>query len=145
MAARFGALIHSGRRPVSVGMKTTGLLLTVFALAFAGCGGGGENSSSQATPATSSGSAAPPHGGAGDVTIKDYKYGPPSLTVAVGATVKFTNQDSTPHTATSKEPGGFESGPIDTGKSATIKLDKPGTFTYYCVFHPFMKGTITVK
>lgn len=126
-------------------MKFIALALTLFALAFAGCGGGGANSSSEATPATSSGSGADPRGGAGAVTIKDYKYGPASLTVPVGTTVKFTNQDSTPHTATSKDPGGFESGPIDTGKTGTIKLEEAGTFTYFCVFHPFMKGTITVE
>ena len=79
------------------------------------------------------------------MTIKDYTYGPPSLTVAVGTTVRFTNQDSTPHTATSKDAGGFESGPIDTGKTGTIKLEEAGTFTYFCVFHPFMKGTIKVE
>lgn len=126
-------------------MKTICLSLTAFALAFAGCGGGSDSSSSEATPTTSSGAAAVSSGGAGAVTIKDYKYGPPSLTVPVGTTVKFTNEDSTPHTATSKDGGGFESGPIDTGKSATIKLEEAGTFSYFCVFHPFMKGTITVE
>jgi plastocyanin len=125
-------------------MKVIALALTMSALAFGGCGGGGDSASSEATPATSPGSGAAPSRGAGAVTIKDYKYGPASLTVPLGTTVKFTNQDSTPHTATSKESGGFETGPIDTGKSATIKLEKAGTFTYYCVFHPFMKGTITV-
>ena len=40
------------------------------------------------------------------------------LTVAGGTTVKFTNEDSTPHTATSKDSGAFESGTIETGKSA---------------------------
>ncbi len=126
-------------------MKVIALVLTMSALAFAGCGGSGDSSSSEATPATSPGSAATPRGGARAVTIKDYKYAPPSLTVPVGTTVKFSNQDSTPHTATSKESGGFESGPIDTGESATVKLEKTGTFDYYCVFHPFMKGTITVE
>jgi plastocyanin len=126
-------------------MKTICLALTVFALALAGCGGGGDSSSSEATPSTSSGSAATTSGGAGAVTIKDYKYGPASLTVAVGTTVKFTNHDSTPHTATSKDGAGFESGPIDSGKTGTIKLEEAGTFTYFCVFHPFMKGTITVR
>ena len=126
-------------------MKVIALVLTVSALAFAGCGGGGDSSSSQATPATGSGPAASPSGGAGAVTIKDYKYAPASLTVPVGTTVKFTNEDSTPHTATSKEAGVFESGPIKTGKTGSIKLEKAGTYQYYCVFHPFMSGTITVE
>jgi plastocyanin len=126
-------------------MKSICLSLAAFALALAGCGGGGDSSSSEATPTTSSGSAAATSGGAGAVTIKDYKYAPADLTVPVGTTVKFTNRDSTPHTATSKDGGGFESGSIDTGKTGTIKLEEAGTFSYFCVFHPFMKGTIKVE
>jgi plastocyanin len=113
-----------------MGMKVIALVFTLFALAFAGCGSSGDGASSSATRS---------------VTIKDYEYAPANLTVPVGTTVAFTNQDSTPHTATSKDSGAFESGPIDTDKSATIKLEKAGTFAYYCVFHPFMKGTITVE
>jgi hypothetical protein len=55
------------------------------------------------------------------------------------------HRDSTPHTATSKEPGVFESGSIDTGKSGKVKLEETGSFAYYCAFHPFMKGTIVVE
>jgi plastocyanin len=142
-------------------MKSIGLLLTVFALFLVGCGGGsGSSSSSSAASGAASGgttgsgsaagdstasSSAAGGGGAKSVTIKDYTYKPASLTVPVGTTVKFTNQDSTPHTATSKQSGAFESGSIDTGKSGEITLEKTGTFAYYCVFHPFMKGTITVE
>lgn len=79
------------------------------------------------------------------MAIADFLYKPADLTVPAGTTVEFTNEDSTPHTATSKESGTFETGSIDTGKSATVTLDKPGTYAYYCAFHPFMKGTITVE
>ena len=75
------------------------------------------------------------------MTIEDYTYKPAEVTVAKGTTVKFTNRDSTPHTATSNESGVFESGTIEPGKSGKITLDEAGTFAYYCVFHPFMKGT----
>jgi plastocyanin len=93
-------------------------------------------------------SAAPSGGGAKAVkavTIKDYIYKPATITVPKGTTVTFTNQDSTPHTATSKESGAFESGSIDTGKSAKVTLSQSGTFAYYCLFHPFMKGTVIVE
>lgn len=79
------------------------------------------------------------------MTIKDYTYAPATITVPVGTTVTFTNRDSTPHTATSKKPGAFESGSIDTGRSGEVKLEQAGTFAYYCAFHPFMKGTIVVE
>jgi plastocyanin len=79
------------------------------------------------------------------VRIEDYLYKPATVTVPKGATVSFTNRDSTPHTATSKESGLFESGSIDTGKTGEVTLEKTGTFAYYCLFHPFMKGTIVVE
>ena len=110
-------------------------LLAASAVLLLGCG-----SSSDGADQTSSGSS-----GAKAVTIQDYTYKPASITVPVGTTVTFTNRDSTPHTATSKESGVFESGSIDTDKSGKITLEKAGTFAYYCVFHPFMKGTIVVE
>lgn len=79
------------------------------------------------------------------MTIQDYTYKPASITVPAGTTVTFTNKDTTAHTATSKESGVFESGAIQPGKSGKITLEKAGTFTYYCAFHPFMKGTIVVE
>jgi plastocyanin len=29
--------------------------------------------------------------------------------------------------------------------SASVKFDTPGTYTYYCMIHPFMRGTVTVQ
>jgi plastocyanin len=113
----------------------TCLLLAVTAALMAGCGGDSDQTSS--APAKAEGGAA--------VAIHDYTYKPANITVPRGTTVVITNRDSTPHTVTSKESGDFESGSIGTGKSGRITLQKSGTFAYYCVFHPFMKGTITVE
>lgn len=111
-------------------------LLTVAAtIGLLGCGGGGGASSSSTAAAT----------GTQAVTIKNFAFNPPSLTVAKGTTIDFTNHDSTSHTATSSTPGAFETGTIKPGKSASVTLEKPGTYSFYCAFHPFMKGTITVK
>ena len=117
-------------------------LLVGFALLLAGCGGGGTDSSSSSS--TASGSAGNGQS-AKAVTIKDYTFKPATITVPVGTTVDFTNQDSTAHTATSKESGAFDTEAIQPGKSGSVTLEKAGTFTYYCVFHPFMKGTIVVE
>ncbi len=126
-----------------VGMRPVAIPLVVAALVFAGCGGGDDTDS---TPSGStSGSAAASASGPQAVTIVDYTYKPADLTVPAGTTVEFTNEDSTPHTATSKQSGAFETGSIDTGKSAKVTLEEPGTYAYYCAFHPFMKGTVTVE
>ncbi|HET6997946.1 MAG TPA: cupredoxin family copper-binding protein [Solirubrobacterales bacterium] len=113
------------------------LLLAAAAVSLIGCGGEGDG-----TDRTSSGSSA--RAQSAEVTIRDYIYEPATITVPTGTTVAFTNRDSTPHTATSKESGEFESGSIDSGESGQVTLRESGTFAYYCLFHPFMKGTIVV-
>ncbi|HUB99749.1 MAG TPA: cupredoxin family copper-binding protein [Solirubrobacterales bacterium] len=124
-------------------MRPTVITLVMAALVITGCGGGGDTDStpsgSPPSPATTSAS------GPQAVAIADFTYEPAQLTVPAGTTVEFTNEDSTPHTATSKESGAFETGSIEKGKTGTVTLDKPGTYAYYCAFHPFMKGTITVE
>jgi plastocyanin len=85
-----------------------------------------------------------PHRTAPRVTISNYAYQPVKLIVARGTKVTFTNHDQTAHTATSTKTG-FDSGTINPGKSATITVTKPGTYTYLCQFHAFMHGTITVR
>jgi plastocyanin len=87
---------------------------------------------------------ASPHRSATHVTISNYAYQPVKLTVARDTKVTFTNHDQTAHTATSTGTG-FDSGTINPGKSATITVSKPGTYTYSCQFHAFMHGTITVN
>jgi plastocyanin len=78
------------------------------------------------------------------VTISNFAYQPVKLTVVRGTKVTFTNNDQTAHTVTSTK-SGFDSGTVNPGKRATITVSKPGTYTYYCQFHAFMHGTITVR
>jgi len=114
------------------------------ALLLGACGGssGSEDSTQADNGAMSS---TPPSGGGSDaVSIKNFAYEPPSLTVSKGTTVKFTNDDTTEHTATASG-GGFDTGSIAAGKAKSVTLDSSGTFSYVCTFHPFMHGTITVK
>jgi plastocyanin len=115
------------------------LLTAAIAVLLVGCGGGGDGT--DRISASTNGSAQ----NVTVVTIQDYLYDPARITVPEGTTITFANRDSTPHTATSKEPGRFDSGSIDTGKSGEVVLDETGTFAYYCLFHPFMKGAIVVK
>jgi plastocyanin len=88
--------------------------------------------------------AAPPAAGSDSVVISNYSYAPVSATVKVGTTVKFTNDDSVEHTATSDTPGVFDTGTLNKGNVAHVKLNKVGTFSYHCSFHAFMHGAIKV-
>ncbi|MBS3148361.1 cupredoxin domain-containing protein [Candidatus Woesearchaeota archaeon] len=60
--------------------------------------------------------------------------------------LRWINQDSAPHTATSTGgPGSFDTGTISAGSSKTARLTTPGTYTYQCNIHPSMQGTIVVE
>jgi plastocyanin len=77
------------------------------------------------------------------VTIKDFKFAPASISVSVGDSITWTNQDVAPHTATAND-GSFDTGNLSKGKSGSITFSKAGTFAYICSIHPSMKGTVTV-
>jgi plastocyanin len=79
--------------------------------------------------------------GASAVTIRDFSFNPDGVTVHAGDTVTWTNDGTADHTATGK---GFDSGVLHSGKSYSHTFSSPGTFSYVCQIHSFMKGKITV-
>jgi plastocyanin len=78
------------------------------------------------------------------VTIEGFAFGPADLTVSVGDTVTWSNQDSAAHTATA-DGGAFDTGNISAGSSDSVTFSKAGTFAYHCSIHPSMSGTIRVS
>jgi plastocyanin len=80
-----------------------------------------------------------------DVTVKirNFKFEPANLAIAVGKTVQFINLDEEPHTATATD-GAFNSKALDTNQTWNYTATKLGTYPYICSIHPFMKGTLTV-
>lgn len=79
------------------------------------------------------------------VTIQNYTMNPTNLTVKVGDTVTWTNQDEDLHDAHSNQEV-FRSPMLSKGQSWSFTFNQPGTFEYYCTPHKgSMKGyTITV-
>jgi plastocyanin len=77
------------------------------------------------------------------VTIAEFAFTPAELTVAAGTTVTWTNEDWAPHTATAED-GSFDSGRLNQGDSFEYTFDDPGTYAYFCSFHPGMMGSIVV-
>ena len=77
------------------------------------------------------------------VTIKGFAFSPKTLKVKAGAKVKVTNKDGTTHTFTANK-GAFDTGDIDGGATAQITVDRPGSYSYFCDIHQYMKGTIHV-
>jgi plastocyanin len=78
------------------------------------------------------------------VQIKDDAFSPRTLTITVGQTVTFTNDDDDAHTVTAVD-GSFDSKGLDTHGVWRHVFKKPGSYAYFCQLHPFMKGTIVVK
>jgi plastocyanin len=87
--------------------------------------------------------AAPPAGATIPVSIENFAFSPSTIAARAGDVVVFTNNDTVPHTVTQSTPsGGFRSDPIAPGTTYTLTIDEPGTYEFYCEFHPAMKGTI---
>jgi len=96
------------------------------------------------------------------VLILNYAYVPAQLTITAGTTVTWVNRDSVGHTVTEGDPASpkqpalriFDSSnEASTGKvqlmqggdSWSYTFNTPGTYTYYCIVHPYMTGQIIVQ
>ncbi len=79
-----------------------------------------------------------------EVIIKDNSFRPSLLSVPVGATVQWHNQDAVQHTVTSDIQGQFDSGVLMPGKKYASKFSSPGSYGYHCNIHSGMQGTIKV-
>ncbi len=77
------------------------------------------------------------------VTIADFQFSPATITIHVGDTVTWVNNGPSAHTATAND-GSFNTGVLQKGHSASHTFTKAGTFTYICMIHPFMHGTVVV-
>ena len=77
------------------------------------------------------------------VSVGDGFFAAAAITVAVGDTVTWTNDDDSPHTVTSGD-GTFDSGNLDPGQQFSFTFTTPGTYAYVCAYHEEMTGTITV-
>jgi plastocyanin len=97
-----------------------------------------------APPAAAQPQAAPSGAEGSKASIQDFLFQPSRLEVTAGTTIVWTNGGQVAHTV-SADDGSFESGLIEPGSRGTITLKQPGTYTFHCTPHPFMKGVIVVR
>ena len=73
-------------------------------------------------------------------------FSPDNINLVLGEnnTVTWTNDDRSPHTASSMS-GAFNSGNLNPGMSYTFTFTAPGTYPYSCAYHGWMHGTVVVK
>lgn len=77
-------------------------------------------------------------------------YSPQIIDVTVGTTIQWENLDNTVHTVTSGEPTEgsdeiFDSETMAAGDAFEFTFTTSGSQDYYCIFHPWMVGTVNVE
>lgn len=75
---------------------------------------------------------------------------PYSVSVGVGGTVTWNNDDTVAHTVTSGtleagHDGIFDSGLFMSGASFAFTFDEAGEYDYFCIAHPWMTGKVTAS
>lgn len=86
----------------------------------------------------------------------DECYIPSTVTIDVGGEVTWSNDDTAAHTVTSGSAadgpdGNFDSSLFMAGSTFSVKFDgtdgpdEPGGYSYFCMVHPWMTGTVIVQ
>ena len=78
------------------------------------------------------------------VNIENNVYNPNPVTVSIGTTVRWTNQDVVPHNVVSEDKT-FKSRLLEKGEQFSFTFTKPGTFKYICSIHPKMVAKVIVQ
>jgi plastocyanin len=77
-------------------------------------------------------------------SMKSIAFQPSRIEITTGTTVEWTNNDAVEHTVTAIDRS-FDSGNMAPGATWRYTFTKPGTYQFFCVLHPFMKGMVIVK
>jgi plastocyanin len=79
-----------------------------------------------------------------NVSITNFAFVPQTLTIHKGTIVRWTNNDSAPHTVTRSSAVGPNSGILTQGQQYAAQFTGTGSFPYHCAIHPSMTGSIVV-
>jgi plastocyanin len=130
------------RSTAALVLAVAAALALVLVLLVAACGSGSTNTTAPGggtTAVTTPGSGATVH-----VTMTNRSYDPATLTIKVGDTVTWVNQDAPQHDVVADN-GEFKSQLFDKGQSFSFTFTTAGTYPYHCTIHPGMVGTIIVQ
>jgi plastocyanin len=94
-------------------------------------------------PAPGDTSAAARTGPTVKASMKSIAFQPNRIEITVGTTVAWTNNDAVQHTVTAVDRS-FDSGNLAAGVTWQYTFTKPGTYQFFCLVHPFMKGVVIV-
>ena len=80
------------------------------------------------------------------ITIVKNEFRPANMTVKIGSTVRWVNQDDHPHRIEFADKS-FQASTylLGSSQSASQRFDHAGTYDFSCMIHPYMKGAVTVE
>jgi plastocyanin len=124
---------------------------TIAVVVLAALGACGGDDSDTATRANESAATSQAADSTAEVTIVAFDFQPDPITIEAGTTITFRNRDKINHSVTAgtrdnPDPSRFEGVMEGAGDSFELTLDTPGTYDYFCKFHPGpgMTGSIVV-
>ena len=77
-----------------------------------------------------------------EVLMRNIEFVPKTITVDVGDTITWRNEDSEPHNAIANDNSVFSTETIQQGETVSATIDEAGTIPYFCSIHAGMKGTV---
>lgn len=78
------------------------------------------------------------------VSIANFAFVPPLISIASGQSVTWTNNDGAPHGLAFKD-GAKGTDLMLPEASFSRTFDRPGTYDYVCAVHPYMSGKVVVR
>ena len=78
-----------------------------------------------------------------DVSIEGFAFVPQNINIVAGDTVRWTNNDTPPHTSTS-DTMVWDSGTLNNGDTFEFTFNTVDSYPYHCEIHPSMTGTVNV-
>jgi len=124
------------------------VVASIFLLFAIACGSSSPSSPSPPTPTPTP--TPSPTGGSSSVSVVsgaeslgNRAYSPDQVSISVGDTVTWTNNDSIAHTSTS-DASTWNSGVVAAGGRFSFTFQNAGTFNYHCTIHPGMVGSVVV-
>jgi plastocyanin len=81
--------------------------------------------------------------GEAHLAIDNFTFNPATVTVRIGTTIVWENDDDIPHSIV-ESTGKFHSAALDTEDKFSFTFNQTGTFEYFCGLHPHMTGKVVV-
>jgi len=138
--------LSTGFRRAAVVAAAT-VIVVALSVLIGACGDVGSSDTTVTTaPGSGSSATAPATSGGSEVKVimTNRSYDPETVTIKVGDTVTWVNEDAPQHDVVADN-GEFKSDLFDKGQTFSFTFTQAGTYPYHCSIHPGMTGTVIVE